>query len=351
MIVTYLRSSSIGCHAMCPMKYYLIYELGFQESPNMKAEKGTIVHKVMEILALIKKGSQDGLTEIEDDAIGKFPVEGYSFDNIIERAYDYYVSYSPHTWKQSDFRECSRWCYKTIESYNGEYDPRNCDIVAPEQAFDIEINKPWAAYEYQMPNGELLTGNLAIKGTIDQVSKLDDDTYQILDFKTGKRINWATMEEKTMAKLQKDPQLLLYYYAIRNLYPEILNIELVIYFINDGGPFTMCFTDYDYIDAENMIRKEFETIKNTELPSLSKTWKCKKFCFFGKNTFKGTHVTPIIERREGKGYNKSEAGEPMTMCSQVEYLLGKRPMGTVTKHLQVPGFSVSKYKAPGEVSE
>ena len=59
MIITYLRSSSYGCHDMCPMKYFLEYNLGWRGPSNIKAEKGTVVHKVLEILAIIKLKQQE----------------------------------------------------------------------------------------------------------------------------------------------------------------------------------------------------------------------------------------------------------------------------------------------------
>ena len=36
-----------------------------------------------------------------------------------------------------------------------------------------------------------------------------------------------------------------YYYAIKNLYPNIRYVIFSIYFINDGGPFSVCFDDSD----------------------------------------------------------------------------------------------------------
>src|SRR5690606_34355557 len=58
---------------------------------------------------------------------------------------------------------------------------------------------------------------------------------------TGRRLNWATGEEKTHEKLKDDPQLRIYHYAVSHLYPDIENIYITINFINDGGAFTICF--------------------------------------------------------------------------------------------------------------
>ena len=99
------------------------------------------------------------------------------------------------------------------------FDPRNQNIFSTEQFFDIEIKKPWAKYDYKIGT-KRIQGYLAIKGTVDVIIKHDENYYEILDYKTGKRINWATGQEKTPEALQKDTQLLLYYYALKNMYPD-----------------------------------------------------------------------------------------------------------------------------------
>ena len=55
IIVTYFRSSSYNTHSMCEQQYFLEYVLGYRGPSGQKADKGTIVHKVLEILAVIKK--------------------------------------------------------------------------------------------------------------------------------------------------------------------------------------------------------------------------------------------------------------------------------------------------------
>ena len=105
--------------------------------------------------------------------------------------------------------------------YNdGQFDPRKRNVVASEPQFDIAIEEDWAKYEYKMPDGKLVEGRLAIKGTIDLVTEVDEGVIEVIDWKTGRRLNWATGEEKTYEKLLEDPQLLLYNYAISKLFPE-----------------------------------------------------------------------------------------------------------------------------------
>lgn len=346
MIITYFRSSSYNAHNMCEQQYFFEYVLGWRGPSNKKADKGTIVHKVLEILAIIKQGIQDKKKIVTDDILGEIQVSKYSLDIIIEKVYKYYTNeFKHHIWENKDYKDCYNWVYKAINYHNGLFDPRNRIIVCPEQRFDIEIKKPWSAYKYETSDG-VLEGNLAIKGTMDLITKIDDNTYELIDWKTGRRLDWATGAEKTQEKLETDPQLRIYYYALRHLYPEIENIIVTIYFINDGGPFSVCFNKSDMTATENMIRDKFEYIKQTKRPRLNKSWICSKLCHFGKTTFENSNILPIIEYRDNQ---LTPTNKTMTKCEQVKHDLELKGMKEVVDEYTVPGYTVGKYKAPGSI--
>ena len=331
---------------MCEQQYFFDYVLGYRSPSNKKADKGTIVHKVLEILAFVKFTTQKGEQTFDDDILGKINVYNYDLDDIIEKVYHYYTSsFNHHEWKPIDFKDCKKWTYKAIEYADGMFDPRNRNILYPEQRFDITINKPWAEYEYETSTGEKLKGNLAIKGTIDLITKPSENTLEIVDWKTGRRLNWATGEEKTQEKLEKDPQLMIYYYAAQKLYPEIDHCIVTIFFINDGGPFSMTFDKEDLQKTEDLLREKFYQIKKCNKPRLSKSWKCTKLCHYGKNTFdKNSNILPVVEYREGQVCNP---GYNMTMCEQVAHDIQTKGMKNVVDEYTVPGYNVGHYKAPG----
>ena len=80
----------------------------------------------------------------------------------------------------------------------------------------------------------------------------------------------------------EDPQFLLYTYAARRIYPQAKVILLTVFYCRDGGPFTLPFSEADDEKIEWLMRREFNTIKNTTIPKLSKGWYCK-VCPFGTN--------------------------------------------------------------------
>lgn len=643
---------------MCPMQYYIEYNLGMRSPSNKKADKGTICHKVFEILAFIKLNQQKNNRYFEDDIIGPVDITDYDLNTIIEQVYTFYTSqFTHHEWTARDFKDCDKWVYKALDYGDGMFDPRNREIVEPEQHFDITIDKDWAKYSYETKDG-LLEGQLSIKGTIDLITRVNDDTFEVIDWKglpldtklptpqgfttmgdirtgdevydqygnvckvvgksrvktkpcfkitfddkttamcddehlwklssgetvaitdlkagntinvakpihcgyqdlpidpyvlglwlgdgrnrsfeitsadqevfekiesrgyalgvdsekrsellssrtvldstnllrelnlvhnkhipkvyfrasydqrldllrglmdsdgnvnnkrkqavfttcnkrlsddvrhllltlgqrpnqsfvvrdtnfkkgvsvypvafrpldglnpfslerkqvdpawgngrsdirriisiqqapiqktqcisvdsddntylctenyipthnTGRRLDWATGQEKTLDKLHQDPQLMLYYYAISKLYPDIKHIMVSINFINDGGMFSVCFDKNNLYQVEMMLRKKFEDIKNTNNPPLNKSWKCTKLCHFGKNTFEGSEHLPLIEYRENKLTN---LGETMTICEQIKHDVTVKGMQNVIDEYQAPGYNIAHYKAPG----
>lgn len=172
-----------------------------------------------------------------------------------------------------------------------------------------------------------------------------DNTYLctehfIATHNTGSRKDWATGEEKDYEKLSKDPQLRIYHYAATKMFPNLEHMMITIYFIKDGGPFSMYFGPKDIEDTKQMIRDKFEYIRDTKFPELKKGWKCQKFCYFGLNKFDD----PMTETRWGQF---TKIGEPMTMCQQIEYMNSKYGVDHTMKHMTKDGHKIGYYKAPG----
>lgn len=348
MIITYFRSSSYNRHDDCEQAYYLEYILGIKGSGNFKADIGTTVHKILEVMAIAKKAKQDGKRIFIDDVCGKLSTTNYDLDEVTNKVYDHYAKMWPHhPWADSTRKDVHKLVNAAITCQDGAFNPATRTIIEPEQHFDITIDEPWAKYEYDIPGEGKVSGNLALKGTIDLLTEVAPGIIEIVDWKTGARKNWTTGEEKTYEKLCADPQLMLYYYAVRKLYPKAEQVMLTIFFIKDGGPFTVCFSDDDMPKIELMIREKFNKIRATRTPRLSKTWKCKKLCHLGKNSFetlpiKG--VKPIIEFRQGQA---TPRGQPMTCCAQIEFELSRKGMEKVTAEYKNPEHKIGTYHAPG----
>lgn len=381
MIITYLRSSSYNNFDFCQMQYFLNYVLGIPQQSGHKADKGTIVHKAMECLAVIKKEFQDNpaaeSVTIVDDALGEYTCSlsslltpyqmtddevdrenktrknkytykvpcqipyshiRYGVDlvkDILRRSFDHYSDkYDHHDWKPVDKKDCYNWTWMALDYLDGLYDPRKRTIVEAEPHFDIKIDKPWAEYYYELPNGKEIFGNLAAKGTVDLVTEVEPGVLEVVDWKTGQRLDWTSKksnDKKDIKKLHNDPQLMLYYYALSHLYPDVDYIILTIFFIRDGGPFTVCFEPSKIEAMEARLRKRFEQIRNCNMPKmLSNTqshFKCTRLCHYYKNNFPGSEKN---------------------ICRFIHDELKDKGIDEVTKLYTHEGHNVSAYEAPGE---
>lgn len=354
-----LRSSSWGCHDYCEMKYFIQYNLGQEDTTNIKAEKGTVVHKVLEVLALIKMdidGPNNGW--VEDEALGKVQ---YNKDNLykefllthkqiqffnkiqshntyktkqnlkyghkrtgqweinrlIDASYKYYSEHSSHTWGFYDKQDCINWTWMALEHNDGEFSPLKRKVFAPEQHFNVPIDRDWAKLE----DGSYVR----VKGTIDLIYEIDDVTLEVCDWKTGQRKNWATDEIKTHKKLCSDAQLSLYYFALSNLYPD-KDIILNIFFIRDGGPFPVVFDKSDLPEIENRLKTKIQEIQSCKIPKLRSPDRSDKQCSWC--SFRET-LCPLLEEKFAAGTS----------------------MEDIEKEHTKEGFTLGYYQAPGDVSK
>lgn len=146
---------------------------------------------------------------------------------------------------------------------------------------------------------------------------------------TGKMFNWGQNKPKTYETLQKDKQLMFYYYASKHIFPEYENIMITINFIRDGGPVTVCFDDSDYNEVESMVKETFLKVKNNEEPKLLdptyRDHRCNKFCAF---------------------YKKQVDGKPL--CAHIKDSIDTYGIQHTTDTEMVKGFTPGFYSAPGE---
>jgi hypothetical protein len=344
MITTYFRSSSLNNWKYCELQYFMTYVLGHYSPSGKKADLGTITHAVLETLAICKKRTQ--FNKRSNMKIAQEPLGDFSFTDkqlytdtfvnyILSRSFDYYQKNSPHNeFTNADYKFCEKMVWDTLGYNDGQFDPRNRKVIDTEPHFDIPILEDWAKFEYTLPSGEKLSGNLAIKGTIDLVTEADDGIIEVIDWKTGQRLDWATGEKKDYDKLMKDVQLLLYNYAISKMYPKYRQAIMTIFFCRDGGPFSLCFEDEHIKEFMDYLKKQFKEIVMNQSPrpiSADRgSFKCKKLCHYYKNNWPGS--------------DKS-------ICNYVEDSLKTIGMTETIKNCTKPGFTIGKYRDPGTAGE
>ncbi len=285
MLVVYLRSSSMGTFKMCEWDYFLTYQMGLDKPAGKKARIGNCMHKALELLARKKNSEQKGEKTFSEPESGKT----FKVDEITE---DYAYHFGLSSYDSSDFTKgdlitANEMFYNTL---SGPYNPLKHEIVEPELFFDIEIQEPWAKYKQYSPyEDKEIEGALRVRGTMDLIVKGHDGILHYIDWKTGARLNWnvSPPTEKTMEDFMKDPQLLLYYFALKTIYPD-KEVQMTIHYLKDGGPFTLPYGDEEYQKAKDTIKKYFDEIINVKKPNRIKDGKgklplaCRSFCHWGK---------------------------------------------------------------------
>lgn len=321
MYIAKISASAESNWRTCEMQYYLSYVLNFRGDPGLAAHLGTTVHKIMEILALAKleyQKTQDRLILIKDKIIGQYEfdtkkwfsneefkvarttyklTDKKSVDDIHSLAFNYYKNlYSQHDWSDEDRIKTLRWVYAILSEKEGLYDPRNREIVQPEQYLSYKIPEAWATYDFN----DGVKDQLVLNGIVDLITKTKNG-YEIIDWKTGQRKDWATGKVKGYEELQSDPQLMFYYYLLTKLFPQYENLILTIFFVKDGGPFSIQFEPEDIPRTEEIIKKTFEEIKNCTQPKMldptQKSFKCQRFCAFSQIELDGTNMCRAVGNR------------------------------------------------------
>jgi hypothetical protein len=177
--------------------------------------------------------------------------------------------------KVNDFKGCpkeefeeSAWLMEKVIN-DPEFNPIHKKVIDTEQVF-----------AYDLPDEREV---IKVNGIIDLVVKLDEDSIEIIDYKTGK-----TGVYDPYHSFFEDPQLLIYYMAARKLYEKYKNIFITIHFIKKRtGPMTFAFSDKDEQKIKGMLIARYAAIKNNVFPRrrcdrpngmVRFDWKCEYMC-------------------------------------------------------------------------
>ena len=282
----------MGCFTLCEMDYLLTYQLGLDKPSGKAANLGNVCHKVVEIFANEKLCLQNNQTTFLEKEKGKiFTVGQISVEDALDYGWNCYLLPS---FTNSD----KITCRKMIDDFmGGPYNPHKNEVIMPELFFDLEIPGDWATYDYVDPHTkEPFSGRLAIRGAMDLLYKPMPGVSLYCDLKTGRKWDWAAGKPKDFNSLMHDHQMLLYYYALRRLYPNDV-VLMTIHYLRADGPTTLPYGDEQYEEAYRLLKSMFLKIKASgpkhrvmEDPVKARSI-CKSFCHYGKSYQPGTDKT------------------------------------------------------------
>lgn len=146
---------------------------------------------------------------------------------------------------------------------------------------------------------------------------------------TGQRKCWATGKEKTYEVLQQDPQLMFYFLALDKLLPD-KHAVMTIYFIRDGGPFSLYFDDETRDKMYDILKDTFKELIENEKPKLiAPSYKCS-WCSFYKNKF--------ADEKDAKN-----------ICTTIKDSIESQGMQKTIEEYKNPDFIIGSYHDPGSV--
>lgn len=261
-------ASAINSYKFCNFQYYLEYVLGMQSSSGKSAVIGTIVHQVLEWTAKLRMRNKTLPTEW-----------------LIDQAWDMHTSQNAHLGlqktnkrgKSADFIRVEDSVWTVLN--DKRFSPLRSKIIQAEEKFNIEM--PGSEWETQGRDGE--RKQFCVRGLFDVVRRVNRDTIEVIDYKTGKKKDWNTLDDYDLRSLMEAVQPRIYHFAASYLFPEYKNILLTFFYINDGGPVTISFSPEDLVNTIGMIWEFFRRVKNDGTLRRNQTWKCSKFCSFGRN--------------------------------------------------------------------
>ncbi len=276
MRVVKCSASAIGLYNHCSFSYFLQYILGMESKAGKAALQGTIVHQALEWMIRLKKR---GKTNVD-------PMW------LLHRAWDEHVQASPEIQirkvttrrdketgklkEAADFKKC-RIALETIVE-DKYYHPYNLKCIDSERWFALEM----PGDEWKCTDSNNKEHQFTVRGYIDLVHEIDEETLEIVDWKTGQRKNFYKQQEIDEEVLMQEIQPRLYHLAAYFLYPHYKNIITTFYYTNDKGPITIAFSEDDLAITISILHKFLTTVKQDTLMRRNRWWTCK-MCSFERN--------------------------------------------------------------------
>lgn len=264
MKVSGLSYSSITNYDMCNFKYYLQAVLGFQDESGPAATIGHISHHILEILSKASMLKHDPASKI------------WNLDYLFKICFERYYVERPEICEKIDPKKLVDVSKGVVDIVNSDYSPIRDNTIAVELPFNIAITDP---------GFKINDKHLSIRGRIDRIDQIDANTLEIIDYKSGTRTNYNSTDrhKKTSEDLYNDLQPRLYHLACAYLFGHFSNFIVTMYYLVDGGPVSVPFSEADIGITKELLRRKYQAISANEDPQRTKSWKCTTLCPFGKD--------------------------------------------------------------------
>lgn len=229
--------SSIDTYNQCPQKFKFQAIDKIRSPKSKEAIFGTLIHSTLKFMF-----HRDPLFPTLDEVVGHFR-NNWPRREIFELE----VKNDPlkYTWSEEEEKIYFEEGVRVLKKFYEKNAPWNFNIIDLESRFEIDL-------------ADEKTGEKHIlAGIIDRIDKLPDETYEIIDYKTSKRM-------PSQGDLNKNLQLSLYSLALQKRWPHlnIDNIKLSLYFLKHGEKLTTKRNDEEILRTKNKLLETIREIQN-----------------------------------------------------------------------------------------
>jgi len=328
-----LSASSVSSFYGCQMKWFLEYILGYRTESGRAAAIGTMAHYVMEGVAKSKKLRQDNKKWRKDPIFGRIK-QSYDLDEWADAIFDHNTKVENHIeWSIKD-RKLLKKYINTAKNHR-LFPENHKEIIETEQRFSLPINKPWAKYLNEQGKLE----PIKINGFIDLIYRDSKDNLHYVDYKFGGKrgdipTDFHTGKDKTFSTMKQDIQLCLYYWAIRQLFPNMQPITN-IWYVNYNVVLTDAFEDEIYKFTMDYVKKTLDQIKDMDSPTFlyngGPLWKCNYLCSFSKQTFSDFDRPELTMNASGSEKFDSIGGKKC-VCDTMKTFFNNRSLNSIVEN-------------------
>lgn len=218
-----LSYSQFDTFSTCPLKYNYRYMIGVPMPQSHAANFGSSVHGALnELYQLLKQKHEVNLKVLED---------------LYEK------NWIPYGYESVEHEEIRK--KQGFEMLKAFYDKNS---------------QPWVIPAFLEQNFNIRVDDFMITGRIDRIDKLDDGTFEVIDYKTGR--------SKEAYYLKKDLQLSIYALACRDIF-KIPVSKLSLYYLEDNEKQSTTRSSVQVDEVKDEIRSlilDMQTSKFNPMP-------------------------------------------------------------------------------------
>lgn len=269
MRIATVSASSYKTYSWCEWQWFLNYCLGFRGESGPAALLGSVVHKYLEVMS-------NAAVKSREEGKNYWPDE----EKLWDLCFNYYYRYNSSIFDSVEKGKIKKVIKGLNDMEKTEYSVYSPNTISSEAEFNIPLRFP----ECLIRQGDNGPEYVKATGKIDRVERLNEDTVEIIDYKTGTRSNFDSKDRKKIdsISLMQQIQPRMYHMAAKELYPWAKNFLVTFIYITDGGPVTSIFEDKDIKITNDILRDRIREVVHNHEPQRDMSWKCSRMCWFGK---------------------------------------------------------------------